>query len=597
VTAAPLVATANNASRVYGASNPSFTGAITGIRNGDDISATYATTATAASPVGSYPITPTLADPNAKLGNYTVTVTNGALTVTAAALTVTANNASRPYGTANPSFTGTITGIQNGDNITVNYATTATAASPVGTYPIVPSLVDTGNKLPNYIVTLNNGTLTVTAPTAPSILSMTRSSNADTVITWSSISNSVYRVQCKASLAATNWMNLAPDVTATGSTAAFTDHPATVPQRFYRVVLLSDLTPLRPLVVTANSTWRAYGAANPAFSGTIIGAQAGDNITATYATTAVASSPAGTYPIVPTLVDPNGKLGSYSVTVIDGTLTVTPPGMLFFDDFSRGANSNLALPWVAQSGAWTVTGGMLIGGPDPVQSYAYADLGTNWTDYSVEAQLQFPAGAFGGGLGARLNPTTGAHYAAWIYPEGSVGGSNVLKLLKFQTWTGFGYTNVTSAPMQLVRLAAVGTNWHALKLTVQGNHITVSLDGNQLIDTTDVEAAPYGSGGVSVDMWTFETPFGMAVDNFLVTALAAAPAPPTLGIKGNGTGTVTITFTGTPGAQYVIQAATNLAPPIAWVNVSTNTAGTNGQWTFADSTTSRARRFYRSATP
>ena len=75
-------------------------------------------------------------------------------------------------------------------------------------------------------------------------------------------------------------------------------------------MLVSDLTPLTPLVVVANNAWRAYGAANPAFSGTITGVRTGDNITATYATTAVANSPVGTYPIVPTLVDPNGKLAA-----------------------------------------------------------------------------------------------------------------------------------------------------------------------------------------------------------------------------------------------------------------------------------------------
>ena len=54
------------------------------------------------------------------------------------------------------------------------------------------------------------------------------------------------------------------DVTATGSTASYTDHSVAVPQRFYRVVLVSDLTPLTPLAVVANSSWRPYGAPNPA---------------------------------------------------------------------------------------------------------------------------------------------------------------------------------------------------------------------------------------------------------------------------------------------------------------------------------------------
>ena len=62
-------------------------------------------------------------------------------------------------------MTGSITGLQNGDNITATYSCTATASSSVGAYSIVPSLSDPANRLGNYSVTPNDGTLTVT--TAP----------------------------------------------------------------------------------------------------------------------------------------------------------------------------------------------------------------------------------------------------------------------------------------------------------------------------------------------------------------------------------------------------------------------------------------------
>ena len=84
VNPAPLSVTAANASRLFGTPNPPFSGIITGIKNGDPITATYSTTAIATSPAGTYPITPALVDPAGKLGNYTVTSTNGTLTVNAA---------------------------------------------------------------------------------------------------------------------------------------------------------------------------------------------------------------------------------------------------------------------------------------------------------------------------------------------------------------------------------------------------------------------------------------------------------------------------------------------------------------------------------
>ena len=79
-----------------------------------------------------------------------------------------------------------------------------------------------------------------------------------------------------------------------------------------------------PLAVTASNATRAYGKANPAFTGTITGLQGLDNITASYSCAAVAASPPGGYPIVPSLVDPFARLANYSLTVNDGTLTVNP---------------------------------------------------------------------------------------------------------------------------------------------------------------------------------------------------------------------------------------------------------------------------------
>ncbi len=75
-------------------------------------------------------------------------------------LTITANNSTRAYGAANPAFTGTVTGALNGDSFVESFSTTATASSPVGTYPITPAV--TGTNLIFYSVTAVNGTLTIT---------------------------------------------------------------------------------------------------------------------------------------------------------------------------------------------------------------------------------------------------------------------------------------------------------------------------------------------------------------------------------------------------------------------------------------------------
>ena len=81
--------------------------------------------------------------------------------------------------------------------------------------------------------------LASTAPVIrPVISGLVGAGTTNVIITWSATSNQTYHLQYKTNLAATNWFDLFPDVTATGSTASFTDHPAAGRQRYYRVVLL-----------------------------------------------------------------------------------------------------------------------------------------------------------------------------------------------------------------------------------------------------------------------------------------------------------------------------------------------------------------------
>ncbi len=168
---ASLTVTANAATRTYGGSNPVFTGTVVGALGADGITASYSTTSGATASVGDYAgaIVASLNDPNGKLGNYTVTNTPGTLHVVPASLTVVANNKTKIEGAPNPVLDGILTGVVTGDDITATYATTATQASPVGAYPITPTLVDPQGRLVNYAVTITPGTLTVLASNQPPV--------------------------------------------------------------------------------------------------------------------------------------------------------------------------------------------------------------------------------------------------------------------------------------------------------------------------------------------------------------------------------------------------------------------------------------------
>jgi hypothetical protein len=92
--------------------------------------------------------------------------------IIAATLTYTANAASRAYGAANPPFSGTVTGFVDGQNQgsattgTLTFTTTATAASPVGSYPINGSGLTANNGDYTFVQAASNATaLTVYAAT------------------------------------------------------------------------------------------------------------------------------------------------------------------------------------------------------------------------------------------------------------------------------------------------------------------------------------------------------------------------------------------------------------------------------------------------
>ncbi|HXI29135.1 MAG TPA: MBG domain-containing protein, partial [Vicinamibacterales bacterium] len=172
---APASVTAAAASKIYGAADPAFSGTLTGFRAADGVTATYTRTAGETVAGSPYTISATLS-PAAALGNYAITSNTAAFTINQAALTITADNKSRIYGAANPTLTVSYAGLVNGDtaaSLTTppTVTTTATATSPIGTYPITPSGAVSGNYTIGYV----NGTLTVTV--AQSTTAVTSSSN------------------------------------------------------------------------------------------------------------------------------------------------------------------------------------------------------------------------------------------------------------------------------------------------------------------------------------------------------------------------------------------------------------------------------------
>jgi len=135
---AQLSVTANNATRVYGQSNPTFTAGYSGFVNGDGIgvltgSPSLSTTATATSSVAGspYPIMPAAGTLSA--ANYTFVFNNGELTITPAstsdALSSSANPA--PVG-SNVTFTSTLTAVSPGSGTPTGTVQFFADSAPLG---------------------------------------------------------------------------------------------------------------------------------------------------------------------------------------------------------------------------------------------------------------------------------------------------------------------------------------------------------------------------------------------------------------------------------------------------------------------------------
>jgi hypothetical protein len=330
ISKAPLTVVPSNGTRAYGAVNPALPASVTGAVNGDTFTITGSTSAAATSPVGTYPITYTVA--GSDLPNYAIASTTGTLTITPAALSVVPANATRVYGAANPVMTGSVTGTLNGDTFVVTGAATATGTSAVGSYPITYTVA--GVNLADYTVVSATGTLTVTQGTPTMTWPTPAAIGYGTAL-------SAAQLNATASTAGTfNYTPAAGVVLPAGTvmlTAAFTPTDTTdyTSQPASNVTLTVNKA---PLAIAANNTARVFGAANPMFSGSVNGAVNGDTFTASFSTSATPASIVGSYPIVPSVAGAN--LANYAMTPTNGALTITQAGTATTFALS---NSNLKL--------------------------------------------------------------------------------------------------------------------------------------------------------------------------------------------------------------------------------------------------------------
>ena len=311
---ATLTVTAANATRYYGVNNPTFTGTITGIQNGDNITATYASAATATSPVGTYPIVPTLVDPSSKLGNYNVISTNGTLTVKAVAITVTADAQTKVYGDNDPALTYKVTtgALVTGDSFTG--ALSRAIGESVGSYAINQGTLALST---NYSLTFVGANLAITARP------ITVTADAQTKVYGDNDPALTYKVTMGTLVTGDSFTGALSRAAGTSvGTYAITQGNLALSTNYSLTFVGANLViTARPITVTADAQTKMYGNNDPALTykvtmGTLV---TGDSFTG--ALSRAAGNSVGTYAIT------QGTLalsGNYALTYAGAIFTITP---------------------------------------------------------------------------------------------------------------------------------------------------------------------------------------------------------------------------------------------------------------------------------
>ena len=257
------------------------------------------------------------------------------LLINKAPLTIKADDLAKFQGDVNPTLTATYTGFVNGETESVlltlpTLVTTATQASPIGTYPITAS----GASAQNYEISYLDGVLSVverqtqviTFNSLPAVtygqgdfIPLVTSTNSTIPIELTSSDNNV------ATIVNGNTIHIVG-----AGTTIITASQAGSPNYFPAVDVTNPLEVLKaPLQIAVADTVKLEGTANPQFrfiySGFVLGETASDLVSQPVVNTSATTSSA---PGIFTASPADAASANYSFTYVDGRLTIYPSDSL-----------------------------------------------------------------------------------------------------------------------------------------------------------------------------------------------------------------------------------------------------------------------------
>jgi hypothetical protein len=336
--------------------------------------------------------------------------------------------------------------------------------------------------------------------------------------------------------------------------------------------------------------------------------------------------------------------GSFAATWLNSTVTQWPLWVYGSDDLNPQTGTPATTPWSTwsfwQYGQGT-NPGITNGDVDEDVFNGTAATLTNYVAGTATTTTlhSFATSAYGGLVfftatvapapsggtvqfytnGAALGGPLDASGGTVSYFTSLLGAGSYSITAAYSGAVGFGPSSTTNAPAQLINPAPLTvtptaqSKRYGQTLTFGGGSTQFTCSGLRndetagtatLTDTGNggVSNAPVGTYPITPSLLTGGT-FNPSNYNItyntgtLTVTLPSNTIPVTIvGVDLLGDRAVRLNFTGTPGYVYLIEAATNLNPPIRWTILSTNAAAADGVFSLTDTNAvNYTGRYYRTA--
>jgi hypothetical protein len=221
-------------------------------------------------------------------------------------------------------------------------------------------------------------------------------------------------------------------------------------------------------------------------------------------------------------------------------------------------------------------------------------------------------------------------WSAWFYPEGTNdgvifwddddggGGDRDISVAGGNNGIGSASCGEFGALMA-TNMTILLSKWHHVAYTSDTNGQFLYIDGALAASTNTITVNHAGRSSVSFGAGNYHNQvyatcfqgrigkvrvYSRALSQqevaFLYALYSQGTVPPLQALAVNlGAGPVlNLTLNVQTGQSHVLQTTTNLAAPIEWQSIITNTADTNGVWSFTDTNTANyPQRFYRVIAP